>query len=117
MNNCEHEGGARNGVMTAIEDYVRDSTHAWQVLHLPMYFGVTIMLPRERLGGSDALQAYASWLENQLQGRELIALCERLRLAETIQAQALHEALDNAHARIRELEQQLGTAPLRDTAP
>ena len=107
MNNGVVEGGPRNGVMTAIEDYLSDSPHQWKILHLPMYFGVTILIPEARLQARPQLREYADWLEKQLHGSELIALGERLRLAETIQAQALHEELRSARARIRELEAQL----------
>lgn len=107
MNNGIQEGGDRNGVMTAIEDYLGESPHQWKVLHLPMYFGVTILIPEARLQARPQLREYADWLEKQLHGSDLIALAERLRLAETIQAQALHEELRSARARISELEAQL----------
>jgi len=101
------EGGPRNGVLTAIEDFLAASDKQWELLQLPMYYGLSILVPGDRAGTQAPLQAQVAKLREQLRGEELIALAERLRLAEGVQFQKLHRQLEEARARIRELEEQL----------
>lgn len=44
-----HEGGARNGVRTAIDDFIEESKIAFDCLFMPMLFGFGIVIARARL--------------------------------------------------------------------
>jgi cephalosporin hydroxylase len=46
--NAEHEGGPRNGVLTAIEDVVAASDGALGLTVLPVLYGLAIVVPAER---------------------------------------------------------------------
>lgn len=50
-----HEGGPKNGVLTAIEDYLRDSEVPYVVAKIPAVFGLAILLPEERADDKPAL--------------------------------------------------------------
>jgi hypothetical protein len=44
--NALREGGKKNGVLTAVEDYLAQSPHAFMVARIPAAFGLAILLPR-----------------------------------------------------------------------
>lgn len=116
MCNALEEGGPRNGVMTGVEDFLAQSSIDWHMVHIPLYFGLCVLVPEQRLASNQALAAQIQHLEQQLQGRELIAMGEELRLAEGIAFQKVHRELGEAKKRISELEGQLGEHP-GDKAP
>ncbi|MCA9623261.1 MAG: class I SAM-dependent methyltransferase [Myxococcales bacterium] len=43
--NADHEGGPRNGVLTAVEDYLDKSAHRFRFVRIPAAFGLGILLP------------------------------------------------------------------------
>jgi hypothetical protein len=108
MCNALEEGGPRNGVMTGVDDYLAQSSIDWQMLHIPLYFGLCILAPRQLLASNQALADQIKHLELQLQGRELVEMGEQLRIAEIIAFQKVHRELGEAKKRISELEGQLG---------
>jgi hypothetical protein len=48
--NALREGGPRNGVLTAIEDYLASSKTRFVTARIPAVFGLAILLPAERAG-------------------------------------------------------------------
>jgi hypothetical protein len=77
--NAEHEGGPRNGVMTAIEDFVAGAPEPLTVTVLPVLYGLGVVMPAARLDGNPALGAWlARW--NTVDGwAELARLAEEYR--------------------------------------
>jgi hypothetical protein len=114
MYNAMEEGGPRNGVMTAFEDYLSQSDIEWKILHIPMYFGVTLLATTAMLEAKPALRAQYNRLEQQLQGKALIEAGEQLRIAEGIAFQRVHRDLQEAKSQIAVLEAEL--ARLKDQA-
>lgn len=47
--NALHEGGPRNGVLTAIEDFVNSSSSKIHLYKLPFFNGLAILVPEQRL--------------------------------------------------------------------
>ena len=82
MNNALHEGGPRNGVMTAVEDFVAEYDRELRLLVVPIYFGLAIVVEEERIASvpSSARRSTASRPGQFL--RELLELSERLRIKE-----------------------------------
>ena len=66
MCNAEHEGGPRNGVMTAVDDFVAEHDRPLRVVVLPVYFGLALVMEVELL---DQYPALASLLD-ELEGRD-----------------------------------------------
>jgi hypothetical protein len=54
--NAREEGGPRNGVMTAIEDFVASAGEPLELTVLPVLHGLAIVAPRSRLDGNHRLQ-------------------------------------------------------------
>jgi hypothetical protein len=77
--NADHEGGPRNGVLTAIEDFVDGAGEPFELTVLPELHGLAILAPRSRLDADPALErAIAHW--GTAEGRaELAPLVERKR--------------------------------------
>ena len=82
MNNAEHEGGPRNGVMTALEDFVAEHDREVRVLVLPIYFSLAIVAEEERIASSPRLARAFERLETPEVLRGLLELSERLRIKE-----------------------------------
>jgi cephalosporin hydroxylase len=80
MNNAEVEGGPRNGVMTALDDFLAEHARPVRMVELPIYFGLAIVVDTERLRDEPALATALDRLESA-QGRyELLKLAEDVRL-------------------------------------
>jgi hypothetical protein len=77
--NADHEGGPRNGVLTAIEDFLDGAGEPIELTVLPELHGLAILAPRSRLDANAALErAIAHW--GTAEGRaELAPLVERKR--------------------------------------
>lgn len=43
--NAKHEGGPRNGVLTAVEDYLASTSEPMELVRIPAVFGLGILLP------------------------------------------------------------------------
>jgi cephalosporin hydroxylase len=87
MANAEHEGGARNGVMTALDDFVAEHPMPLRVVVLPIFYGLAIVAEERVLGVHPGLAALLDHLESPDGQRDVIDLAERIRVDEAIFAQ------------------------------
>jgi hypothetical protein len=107
MYNASHEGGPRNGVLTGVEDYLAESKLNWHFLYLPLYFGLGILVTKERLRANPQLHALIERFTPSEGSRELIEQAEHLRSTDGIIMQNLYRRFEQAEARIAELEARL----------
>ena len=105
--NALQEGGARNGVLTGVEDYIADSTLAFHFVKLPLFYGLGILVTKERLQSSERLQDAFAAIALDPGAEELLRLNEHLRCVDGIYLQAVSRQLQSAQERIAELEKQL----------
>jgi hypothetical protein len=99
--NAELEGGPRNGVMTAIEDFVAAHDRALRLVVLPILFGLAIVVEKERLAAQPSVAATLDGLESP-EGKDML-----LHLSEDFRVDSLildHALLDQAADRERALE-------------
>ena len=80
MCNAEVEGGPRNGVMTALEDFMADHDRPLRRVVLPIYFGLAIVAEQERLDRQPELAAELDRIENSHGKQQLLELAEDVRL-------------------------------------
>jgi cephalosporin hydroxylase len=80
MHNAIEEGGPRNGVMTALDDFVAEYDKPLRVLVLPIYFGLAIVVEEERLARQPELAAALERLETAEGRGELLEVAEEVRL-------------------------------------
>jgi hypothetical protein len=78
--NAEREGGPRNGVMTALEDFVAEHDRRVRTVVLPLYFGLAIVVEEERLARQPALAAELDRIEGAEGSRALLELGELIRV-------------------------------------
>ncbi len=126
--NATHEGGPRNGVLTAIEDYIASAGIEFTFRTLPFFNGLGILVPAARM--TPALQTL---IDSFFSAESMLAACESLE-ADGMQLRAMlsqtetrlgqrTEALQRARAvieaqrkRIAELEKVAAERGARDTA-
>ncbi len=107
MWNALVEGGERNGVLTAVEDYVRESDLELEFLQLPLYFGLGIIVSKSRVRANPALAAELEKLREMLKGEKLITITEKLRMNLAMIIQRLQRELAESQDQVKELEQEL----------
>jgi cephalosporin hydroxylase len=88
MNNAEHEGGPRNGVMTAVDDFVSEHTRPLRVVIVPIYFGLALVAEDRVLDAHPELAALLDHLERPEGQREIVDLAERIRVGEAMFGQS-----------------------------
>ncbi len=94
---ASREGGPRNGVLTAIEDFVagRDGL---DFARIPLFFGIGVIWDRAAVGADEVALRLAPWRENPLLERveehrvaHLVALCKTLRAFSDLQGINAHK--------------------------
>jgi len=88
--NAVEEGGPRNGVRTALDDFVAEYDGPLRVVLLPLYFGLAIVASEELLDTRPQLREVLDRLESDEGRYELIELGESIRIDEQVQFHNLH---------------------------
>lgn len=103
MNNAELEGGPRNGVMTALDDFMAEHDRPLRRLVLPIYFGLAIVVEEARLERQPELAAALARLESSNGRHDLLEVSEQVRLRAMIFQHNVHyqraEQVERATAR------------------
>ena len=97
--NADHEGGPRNGVMTAIEDFIAEYERPLRLLVLPLYFGLAVIVEEAVIAEHPALGELLDRFDSVESQRKLVELGERIRIDESISSQMWHRALNERVAR------------------
>jgi cephalosporin hydroxylase len=80
MFNAELEGGPRNGVMTALDDFVAEHPEPLRVIVLPVYFGLAIVAEERVLAAKPELVAALDHIESAEGKHRLLEITEDIRL-------------------------------------
>jgi cephalosporin hydroxylase len=80
MCNAEEEGGPRNGVMTALEDFITEHPRALRKLVIPIYYGLAIVVEEHRLAAHPELGRALARLESSQGRSDLLEVAEATRL-------------------------------------
>lgn len=83
MANAVVEGGPRNGVRTALDDFVTGHPEPLRQVVLPIYFGLAIVVEEDRLEREPELRSMLDHLES-VEGKDML-----LRLAESMRLDAM----------------------------
>lgn len=117
--NALHEGGPRNGVLTAIEDYIASSGVDYTFRKLPFFNGLGILIPAARMTPSlqalvDSFFTAESLLEasmaveaDSMHLRAILTQTESCLTRRTAALERAREAIDVQRQRVLELERQL----------
>jgi hypothetical protein len=80
MWNATREGGPRNGVMTALDDFMAEHDRPLRLVVLPVYFGLALVCEEERLERTPELARLFDGLVATDESRALLELAESTRL-------------------------------------
>ena len=83
--NAVREGGPRNGVATAIDDFIAEHDRPLRRVVLPLWYGLALVAEQELLDARPELTALLDRLESADGRYELIELAESIRARETTQ--------------------------------
>jgi cephalosporin hydroxylase len=97
MCNAEVEGGPRNGVMTALEDFLAEYGRPVRMVIVPVFFGLAIVVDEERLQHRPVLRDTLDRIEGTEASRELLGVAESGRLR--VQAR-LHGTIERSDRRL-----------------
>jgi cephalosporin hydroxylase len=89
--NASREGGERNGVRTALEDFVDGDEATWRIVVLPVFFGLGIAADEERLGRRPALAGALDRLEGPEGRLRQAELAESVRVANLVRIAKLSD--------------------------
>ena len=99
MANAEHEGGPRNGVRTALDDFVAEHPSPLRVVVLPIYYGLAVVAEDRVLRDHPDLAALLDHVESPEGQRAVVDLAERVRVDEAIFGQAWIRMLEERSQR------------------
>ena len=80
MCNAVVEGGPRNGVMTAVDDFVTEFPRPLRTMVLPIYFGLAILVEEEWVSRRPEVGAFLDWLDSNDGKDMLLELSESIRI-------------------------------------
>jgi hypothetical protein len=109
--NATHEGGPRNGVLTAIEDFIAAGREPYELVVIDGWHGLAVLASRARLGASPALAAEIERLRSSEFLRSWLSSIELARIAAEVRTGAAREAEARATRRASGLEQRLLDEP------
>lgn len=78
--NAVTEGGPRNGVMTALDDFVAEHDQPLRIVLLPVYYGLAIVVEEARLRDQPELARVLDWLESAPGKDALLEMTEETRI-------------------------------------
>ena len=80
MANALEEGGERNGVMTGLDDFVKEHPKPIRRIVLPFYFGLAIIAEEERLAAEPELAAAFDRLQSAEARYDMLEVAEDIRI-------------------------------------
>jgi GT2 family glycosyltransferase len=108
--NAIEEGGPRNGVLTAIEDFLEQTTLDLNLVTVPGIHDLGIVVSAELRTENAALAQFLEELMNSRPLREVARQVETLRVAALIDLADRLKDLDAARSRIAKIQEQLDSA-------
>lgn len=87
MQNAVEEGGPRNGVLTAVEDFLAEHDQPVRMVTLPAYFGLAVLAEEARLATTPQLRDVLDQLEGDETLQQLLTLADDLWLSQITRVQ------------------------------
>lgn len=99
MCNAEVEGGPRNGVRTALDDFIEEHDRPVRLVVVPIYFGLAIVVEQERLDRQPALGAELDRIQGVKGKSQLLHVAEQTRLKAMLFQHRVHYQRDERFER------------------
>ncbi len=114
LDNALVEGGARNGVMTALDDFRAEHDEPLRSLLIPIYFGLAIVAEERVLDQHRELRRLFEHFESAAGKQQLLELSEQIRIDAVVFEHNLMRVRDEQLGRVRERYLALLRAALLD---
>jgi cephalosporin hydroxylase len=101
--NAVQEGGPRNGVMTALDDFEAEHDRPVRRVVLPIYYGLALVADQDLLDARPELGAFLDDLESAEGRYRLLELVESVRLEERLEHHESHFAISRRAERAAHL--------------
>ena len=111
--NALTEGSSRNGVLTAVEDFVAASREQITIVKLGAFHGLAVLAPGSRLAATPDLERFLKTLRSKRFLGTEVELVEAARVEEKIRGDAAARARGRADARFASRERQLAERSAR----
>lgn len=98
--NAEVEGGPRNGVRTALEDFIGEHDGDLRTVDVPLYFGLAVVVERSRLDATPGLVEVLDDIESVDGRRSQVELAELIRLRAAAHHHTVVRRSADAHDRL-----------------
>ena len=109
--NATSEGGPRNGVLTAIEDFAGEYAEACELIVIEGMHGLAVLCDRNRQSAAPGLSAELDRVRSAEFQRQWLTAIERARIAATVRAGDAERRRLATERRIAELENRLLDEP------
>ena len=96
LNNALYENDLKNGVKTAVDDFIQESKNKYHQIHFPVWHGLTILVPEVVIKKNACLKEFlektklASFYENLINGIEADRLDLLYQISEIKRLNGLH---------------------------
>jgi hypothetical protein len=94
------EGGPRNGVLTAIEDFMEERGGDLRLAIIPLFFGCGLLWPESAPWSDDVAEIVEPWDRNPILER-----VEKARVVQLVQRHSREQEIDDRFEYTRELEE------------
>lgn len=110
LNNAIHEGGPRNGVLTAVEDFFKETSLPMELIAVPGFHGLGILCPKQLTAANAALGQFLKSLELPPIMQRYLGLLEGSRVVLFMRMLELQGALgymESAQKEVAEMQKKL----------
>lgn len=91
---AKHEGGAKNGVLTALEDFLHGREEDFSLVMVQGFHGLAILAPRKTVSGNAELAAFLASLTVSPALQKHVMTLEKSRIDAIIQMEELRFSID-----------------------
>ena len=94
-NAANSEGSQHNGVLTAVEDFVAEHNTSWQYWHIPVIYGIGILVCQDNVPENE-YNTLSGLIRELLSHREILATLELNRIENLCYIQSLKDEIQHA---------------------
>lgn len=110
LQNALEEGGPRNGVRTAVEDFLQRTSETWRFTIVGSFHGLGVLVPSERAPSGSTLHRAIRRLDSVSLLKELVTITEGARVQAEVAAQRWHSSALHAASTAQRVDSRSATA-------
>ena len=99
---CIYEGTPRNGVLTAVEDFLAESDRDLVLVSFPIVFGFSLLVERAVAEAKPDFNEWLQTLQKKQEASDILRFVERIRIDEFLERKRESSALEQELLAVRE---------------